>query len=131
MINVYTNRENYQYDLHALVKSFYPEQEVRVSAEQLKPQETDRAVNETMQEQDNSKQVAVYLADNSMKVVLDIDGRKEYSHTFEYDTDVIKKECKLSLYQDLCDYTGKTLPWGNLTGIRATKLAMGMVAEGM
>lgn len=130
MINVYTNRENYQYDLHALVKSFYPEQEVRVSAEQLKPRETDRAVNETMQEQDNSKQVAVYLADNSMKVVLDIDGRKEYSHTFEYDTDVIKKECKLSLYQDLCDYTGKTLPWGNLTGIRPTKLAMGMVAEG-
>jgi len=74
--------------------------------------------------------VIVHLADDSMKVVFDIDGRKEYSHTYENCTDVIKKECKLSLYHDLCDYTGKTLPWGNLTGIRPTKLAMGMVADG-
>ena len=29
MIRIYTNRENYQYDLHALFKAFYPEQEVR------------------------------------------------------------------------------------------------------
>ncbi len=130
MINVYTNRENYQYDLHALVKSFYPEHDVRVCAEQLLPQQTDKTGNEKIQEQDNSKQVIVHLVDDSMKVVFDIDGRKEYSHTYENCTDVIKKECKLSLYHDLCDYTGKTLPWGNLTGIRPTKLAMGMVAEG-
>ncbi len=65
-----------------------------------------------------------------MNVILDIDVRKEYVHTYKNDTDVIKKECKLSIYQDLCDYTGKTLPWGNLTGIRPTKLAMGMLAEG-
>ncbi len=30
MIKIYTNREQYQYDLHALFKAFYPEQEVRV-----------------------------------------------------------------------------------------------------
>ncbi len=130
MINVYTNRENYQYDLHALVKFFYPEHDVRVCAEQLLPQQTDKTVNEKIQEQDSTKRVIVHLADDSMKVVFAIDGRKEYSHTYENCIDVIKKECKLSLYHDLCDYTGKTLPWGNLTGIRPTKLAMGMVAEG-
>ena len=99
-------------------------------AEQLLPRQTDKTVNKNIQEQDSTKQVIVHLADDSMKVVFDIDGRKEYSHTYENCTDVIKKECKLSLYHDLCDYTGKTLPWGNLTGIRPTKLAMGMVAEG-
>ena len=31
MIQVYTNKENYQYDLNALIKAFYPEHEVRVS----------------------------------------------------------------------------------------------------
>ena len=103
---------------------------MRVCAEQLLPRQTDKTVNKNIQEQDSTKQVIVHLADDSMKVVFDIDGRKEYSHTYENCTDVIKKECKLSLYQDLCDYTGKTLPWGNLTGIRPTKLAMGMVAEG-
>ena len=92
MINVYTNRENYQYDLHALVKSFYPEHDVRVCAEQLLPRQTDKTVNKNIQEQDSTKQVIVHLADDSMKVVFDIDGRKEYSHTYENCTDVIKKE---------------------------------------
>ena len=27
--------------------------------------------------------------------------------------------------------TGKTLPWGNLTGIRPVKMAMGMLESGM
>ena len=119
MINIYTNKENYQYDLHALMKSFYPEHDVRVYAEA-----------EQNEHQDSGSHATIHLFDNSMKVVIDIDGRKEYVHTYQNDTDVTKKERKLSIYQDLCDYTGKTLPWGNLTGIRPTKLAMGMLAEG-
>ena len=119
MIHVYTNRENYQYDLHALLKSFYPEHDVRVYAAEAQEEH-----------QDDEKQVIIQLFNDSMNVILDIDVRKEYVHTYKNDTDVIKKECNLSIYQDLCDYTGKTLPWGNLTGIRPTKLAMGMLAEG-
>ncbi len=119
MIHVYTNRENYQYDLHALLKSFYPEHDVRVYAAEAQEEH-----------QDDEKQVIIQLFNDSMNVILDIDVRKEYVHIYKNDTDVIKKECKLSIYQDLCDYTGKTLPWGNLTGIRPTKLAMGMLAEG-
>ena len=119
MIHVYTNRENYQYDLHALLKSFYPEHDVRVYAAEAREEH-----------QDGEKQVIVQLFNDSMNVILDIDVRKEYVHTYKNDTDVTKKECKLSIYHDLCDYTGKTLPWGNLTGIRPTKLAMGMLAEG-
>ena len=30
MIQVYTNKENYQYDLHSLIKAFYPERDVKV-----------------------------------------------------------------------------------------------------
>ncbi len=119
MIHVYTNRENYQYDLHALLKSFYPEHDVRVYAAEAQEEH-----------QDDEKQVIIQLFNDSMNVILDIDVRKEYVHTYKNDTDVTKKECKLSIYHDLCDYTGKTLPWGNLTGIRPTKLAMGMLAEG-
>ncbi len=119
MINVYTNRENYQYDLHALLKSFYPEHDVRVYAAEVQEEH-----------QDSENRVIVQLFHDSMRVILDIDVRKEYVHTYKNDTDVTKKERKLSIYYDLCDYTGKTLPWGNLTGIRPTKLAMGMLAEG-
>ena len=35
------------------------------------------------------------------------------------------------LYQLLAEETGHTLPWGNLTGIRPTKIAMGLIESGM
>jgi len=134
MIHVYTNRENYQYDLHALLKSFYPEHDVRVYNE-----------SEQDSQNDNGSQVIIRLLDDRMELTLDIDdrkdaqcqdngqcaSRKEYTNIYKNDTSVTKNDYKLSLYYDLCDYTGKTLPWGNLTGIRPTKLTMGMLEEGL
>ena len=120
MINVYTNRENYQYDVHALLKSFYPEHDVRVYNE-----------SELDTKNDSGSYVIIRILDDRMELILAIDDRKEYVHVYKNDTDVIKKESKLFLYYDLCDYTGRTLPWGNLTGIRPTKLTMAMLAEGM
>lgn len=119
MINVYTNRENYQYDLHALLKSFYPEHDVSVCNE------------EALNHEEDGRRVIIRFLEDRMEAVLDIDGRKEYLHTYKCDRDVTKNEYKLSLYYDLCDYTGRTLPWGNLTGIRPTKIPMGMLEEGM
>ena len=37
---------------------------------------------------------------------------------------------KHALYAVLSDYTGKTLPWGSLTGIRPTKLAYELLQQG-
>ena len=34
------------------------------------------------------------------------------------------------LYQILCVHTKKELPWGNMTGIRPTKIAMTLLSEG-
>ena len=42
-----------------------------------------------------------------------------------------KDALKSVLYQLLRELTGKDLPWGNLTGIRPAKLAMGLLDEGM
>ncbi len=36
---------------------------------------------------------------------------------------LIKRDAKLDLYRILSERTGKTLPWGSLTGIRPTRLA--------
>ena len=41
-----------------------------------------------------------------------------------------KKQLKQMLYRMLCDYTKRTLPWGNLTGIRPTKIPMKLLEEG-
>ena len=48
-----------------------------------------------------------------------------YNLTFEEQQNLKKyilRYTKISLYKALCDYTGKTLPWGSLTGIRPSKL---------
>ena len=120
MITIYTNRENYQYDLHALFKAFYPEQEVQVYGE------------DALDEQDcGSSQVIIHFYERRIEAVFDIDGKKEYTNIYKDDTSVTKIKQKLSVYEDLCDYTGRTLPWGGLTGIRPTKLSMGMLTEGM
>ena len=42
-----------------------------------------------------------------------------------------KDSLKYALYKVLVKITGRTLPWGNLTGIRPAKLAMGMIESGM
>ena len=42
-----------------------------------------------------------------------------------------KDRIKYALYGMLREMTGKTLPWGNLTGIRPAKLAMGFLKEGI
>lgn len=120
MINIYTNKENYQYDLHAMFKAFYPEQEVRVYGGSAPDG----------QESDGS-QVSIHFYESRIEALFDIDRKKRYTNIYRNDITVTKEKYKLSVYEDLCDYTGKTLPWGNLTGIRPTKLSMGMLSEGM
>ena len=41
-----------------------------------------------------------------------------------------ENQLKQMLYRMLCDYTKRTLPWGNLTGIRPTKIPMKLLEEG-
>ena len=41
-----------------------------------------------------------------------------------------KNLLKRTLYHALCEYTGRTLPWGTLTGIRPTKIAMELLEKG-
>ena len=46
------------------------------------------------------------------------------------ETRLIKRYAKLSIYKALSAFTGKSLPWGALTGIRPTKMAYTEMANG-
>ena len=127
MIKVYTNKENYQYDLHSLIKAFYPEQDVKVYDESVLCSE------QSSEDEGNplDGRVPVRVLSDRMETVFEIGTAKQYTSVYKNDTDVTKNQYKLSLYYNLCDYTGKTLPWGNLTGIRPTKLPMAMLDENL
>jgi oxygen-independent coproporphyrinogen-3 oxidase len=66
----------------------------------------------------------VKYADNK----LTLDGREvEIDYSNRPDT---KNRLKLAIYESLSKRTGKTLPWGTLTGIRPTKISLGMIEAG-
>lgn len=126
MITVKLNRPEFEYDIHSLVKAFYPSEDVYVSAADKKQSEQidyhmDVCYDDTqirftffqVMENGEEKQVAKAAADVSYE------NRKE-----------TKNALKRSLYQMLSDYTKQKLPWGNLTGIRPTKIPMNLLEEG-
>lgn len=123
MLKVRVPENNFIYDVHSIVKAFFPAEDVKVFAnENDEPkEETEIAlcieylpayVHILLKE----KNVIVYDGDS---VKTDYEDRKEY-----------KNVLKRHIYSVLSDYTGKVLPWGTLTGIRPTKIALSMISEG-
>jgi oxygen-independent coproporphyrinogen-3 oxidase len=112
MIYIQLNEDNFEYDIYSLVKAFYPKEEVKISTE---PTPEDAGLLFSMQ---------VNYSDN----VLTLDGREiEIDYSDRPDT---KNRLKLAIYESLSARTGKELPWGTLTGIRPTKISLGMIEDG-
>ena len=108
-IKVKINKSEREYDVYALLTSFFPGTEVVTAAD------------------DNSECDGIFSIDEdgaNVRISLDFEDIKEESQ-FEISSkekDDAKKEFGLKLYDFLSKATGKELPWGNLTGIRPTKL---------
>lgn len=188
MIIVKLNEPNFEYDIHSLVKAFYPREDVAVSAEekqvdgpvvfriiieylhdqhdasrgdpgsisfaflqadgaQEKPQEEQRNVRNladgrvAQQEAASGKAGSQAVQKTAMRGE---DGRRTLQVREMYGKAVLtgsvqvdhanrketKNRLKQRLYQLLEEFSGKTLPWGTLTGIRPTKIPMAMLEEG-
>ena len=98
---IYIKEDKFQYDIHSLFKAFYPQEEVRV------------LIGEQGDNKDKEK---------------DISAQDEISFI---DVDRSKNDLKKDIYKLLSQKTGKALPWGDLTGIRPTRIAMNLIDEGM
>ena len=116
MMAVRLNRENFEYDIQALLKSFYPEEPLRI----ITPASREQEIREGEREwsvQVEEPTVRMWLAERV------VEWRCEEEGGF--------KDCfKRFFYRCLVESTGRELPWGNLTGIRPTKLAYAMLEEG-
>lgn len=118
MLVVKLNKTQFEYDIHSIVKAFYPENDVKV----LTPDSVYKDKEWFHREPD----MFIDFSDKEIKV------QAKGLHSFELENHhkAYKDEFKKFLYRCLCKETGKTLPWGNLTGIRPTKIAMGMLENG-
>lgn len=111
---VESDRENYEYDIHSLVKAFYPEKQVKVAS------------REKLDQADAEPFLRIHIGDEENWIEYpDADHYALYRMPQEG-----KNAFKRFLYQVLAELTGKTLPWGNLTGIRPTKIAMELLEQG-
>ena len=125
MFAVNLNRANFEYDVHSIVKAFWPEEQVSVLTPETK--EEKRAELEA--------QVCLDIVLQDEGAVISV-GEDTYEWIFGGEKspvtpgDTYKDSFKRFLYRTLCAVTGKTLPWGNLTGIRPTKIAYGLLDEG-
>lgn len=115
-IQIILSKTEHEYDAYALLTSFFPGVEVLTKAEidekadgQFIIEEVEAGIVFTLR----------YENINSTKTI----GLKSINNELE------KKEFGRELYDFLKEATGISLPWGNLTGIRPTKLIRTMLEE--
>ena len=120
MIIVTLNEDRYAYDIHSLVKAFYPEQEVKVFSEG------------TQEDQSDAGMPAFFVIFKEEEICAGITGKTQKTIRLgaPQDKSAVKNDLKQLLYGILSEETGKTLPWGTLTGIRPTRLAMQLLEQG-
>ena len=122
MIGISFNQKEFEYDAYTLVKAFFPKEEVKmfyIQEEQV-PDECENRISI-----EYGEQVVIRLSLGGIS----LEGREDYDQ--EEDRKVRKNKLKQVLYKLLSQAIGQTLPWGNLTGIRPTKIAMGLIESGM
>ena len=123
MIIVKLNKPEFEYDIHSLVKAFFPEENVSVTAEEKHYDEPASWMFRMDYREDG---IAVEWRKNGEEepagqayIAADFTERKE-----------AKNQLKQGLYRILSGMTGKELPWGTLTGIRPTTIPMKLLEEG-
>ena len=135
MITAIENIELYRYEIHSLLKAFYPKEDVKVLTQE------DAAGNRKYQQIAREPFLRVFFAEKN--ITIQFCGSKEGPDdmacsaeapagiSFMEKGPVLKTELKHLLYKMLAKREGRTLPWGELIGIRPTKIAMQSLLEGM
>ncbi len=122
MFAVKLNQANYEYDVHSLVKAFFPQEQVKV----LTPETKEETVASVLKES-GGVSLDIQIEDADATILF---AKERFAWNYEVAEGRFKDAFKRFLYRVLREVTGKELPWGNLTGIRPTKLAYAMLEEG-
>ncbi len=121
MINIYVNEKNLEYDIYALFKAFFPEEELNISVYDDGKEST--GVPSFYDVVLSSSKVGCSFTDGDRKIF-------EEEELLSPGKEVRKSAMKRCIYRCIASHTGKSLPWGTLTGIRPAKIPMLMLGEG-
>ena len=127
------NIELYRYEIHSLLKAFYPQETVKVFVGEP-----------DLRKYPDPAFLRAEFSKNYIEMALLPEGAPEGEArgplirkieappgtAFDQKSPACKNAAKHMLYEMLSEYTGTTLPWGELIGIRPTKIAMGRLRGG-
>lgn len=154
MLVIELNRQNYEYDIQALVKAFFPEEQVEVLVPESREDKRKKlsgevkirvVVGERRAEVSVARELCCGNCPGAGETcgasrtdglgeggsICGADGGAVFRFCRESDDEkILKEEVKEFFYGVLSRITGRQLPWGMLTGIRPTKIAYGMLEEG-
>lgn len=120
MIHIKRTREEFEYEVRALTMAFFKGEKISTKNDDVFEEEVTLTIEISMGE--NAIGISFYKNEipiTSLLCKADLSERAEY-----------KNQLKILLYQGLSEITGKTLPWGTLTGIRPTKQALTKLEQG-
>lgn len=116
-MRIYIDGHSYHYETENLVRLFYPNEKINVINEPAESPE--KPYIYTRAENRDGKYVL------TAQICFD-DFEKSGSAEVSLDDPDLEKTAErvlsVCLYELLCEYTGKTQPWGILTGVRPIKL---------
>ena len=151
---------SFEYDVNSIVKAFYPDRQVKVlttesvalwqeyrelmasmASDSGDPQNAEPGDKEAEKRNVKIEKIEISLEDSGAVMVMNVEGRDEtfFGRQYEWQSaegrlsdgmDKYKAGFKTFLYKTLESHVGRSLPWGNLTGIRPTKIAFGLLEEG-
>lgn len=116
MILLEQSSQEYNNDLRAMIMAFFPGVKI---VEKLEGEDMPKFIF-----------VARYDEKESSLAILDDYSDMETIEGDYRDKADFRNKLKLASYHLLCRYSGRELPWGDLTGVRPTKIAMAKLREG-
>lgn len=143
MIEIRLAQDSFEQDIRPLMRAFFPLEEMTVKIEEYRePQEgsfEEGMPQYELQVSHDEEQIRMWFrawrqtpAEGETSPSWEakvLPGEHRFDQP-EPDRRLYKNVLKKLLYGILSDYTGRTLPWGTLTGIRPTKLAVEVLEAG-
>ena len=136
MITVNLNRTEFEYDIHSLLKAFFPKEDVEIyyTKEAHAEEKNVACTNHSAEnETESASHFSITYEDKQISITCTLENQKPAECTFAVDfadRAETKNALKENLYYLLEEVTGQSLPWGTLTGIRPTKIPMQLLDEG-
>ena len=124
MIIATVSTELYRYEIHSLLKAFYPQETVKVFVGEPDRRKYPEPVYLSVEF--SPSQISLTVHPDSRTV----SAKAPEGISFDQKSVECKTALKHLLYDLLSELTGQALPWGELIGIRPTKIAMNRITGG-